>query len=60
MKAFYEKKYQQCYPDGNQETLEKRLAVTDPENELYLDLGDDLLISVFGKIIRSPMDDPMD
>ena len=60
VKAFYEKKYQQCYPDGNQETLEKRLAVTDPENELYLDLGDDLLISVFGKIIRSPMDDPMD
>ena len=60
VKDIYEQKYHICYPDGNPETLEKRLAVTDPENELYLDLGDDLLISVFGKIIRSPMDDPMD
>ncbi|MGD8388452.1 MAG: prepilin-type N-terminal cleavage/methylation domain-containing protein [Desulfobacteraceae bacterium] len=46
----------ECYEDGKAVPLEKRLSIIDPENETYMDIGDDLVMSVFGQTLRSPLD----
>lgn len=47
----------ECYDDGDAVPLSQRLSITDPDDEYYMDIGDDLIISVFGKAVRSPLDE---
>ena len=55
IKEKYENEYPGCY-DGNPMPLEMRLATTDSRNENYMDITDDLVMSVFGRLVRSPLD----
>ena len=37
--------------------LEKMLSIMNPGYKGYMDIGDDLIMSVFGSVVRSPMDE---
>jgi hypothetical protein len=52
----YKNRCHECYDDGQSIPLEKRLSITGPGNRYYMDIGDDIVMSVFGSVIRSPMD----
>ncbi len=56
VKEIYENDYPGCYDDNDLVPLDQRLAITDPVNQYYMDIGDDLVMSVFGKVVRSPID----
>ncbi len=56
MKREYEAAYPECYEDIDPVPLEKRLSIMDPREEYYMDIDDDLVMSVFGSVIRSPLE----
>ena len=56
VKERYNVAYPECYDDGDSVPLEERLSIMDPGSEYYMDIDDDLVMSVFGSVIRSPME----
>jgi hypothetical protein len=56
MQQEYLAKCDECYDDGEAVPLEKRLSITDQSSKYYMDIGDDIVMSVFGKTLRSPLD----
>ncbi len=56
VKEIYENEYPGCYQDGEAVPWEKRLGITVPENKYYMDIGDDIVMSLSGMVIRSPME----
>ena len=63
VKKEHDNVYPECYHDGEKVPLETRLSIIDPKNsnvrnaeDYYMDIGDDLVMSVFGSVVRSPMD----
>jgi len=53
-----EKVYKECVTDCISECEKgfKNLAITNPNNDDYMDIGDDIVMSVFSGIVRSPLE----
>jgi hypothetical protein len=49
-------KLPECFDDGKSAPLEQRLSIKQRENPYYIDIGDDLVMSLTGKTVRSPLD----
>lgn len=56
VKEEHDNAYPECYEDNDPVPLEKRLSIMDPRSKYYMDIGDDLVMSVFGSVVRSPME----
>jgi hypothetical protein len=51
-----EDQFHLCFNDEEAVPLEKRLSITNPQSPFYIDIGDDLVVSLAGKVVRSPLD----
>jgi hypothetical protein len=56
VKERFEHQFPECFEDRDAVPLERRLSIKNPGHPYYIDLGDDLLMSLSGKVVRSPLD----
>jgi len=57
VKQAFTEQFAGCFKDKDPVPLDKRLGFKDPGHPYHIDIGDDLVMSLSGEVVRSPLDD---